>query len=483
MPNIDLFQEVGSVGLKTTMGFVNEAYHADLRWPQCQPLFSRMRRSDPEISIVRQVYAALGRGIKLSWELPDNPTDGDKAAAEFAETVLQDISGGVTELAETMVSNVPFFGWGWWEVLPGVRNPKWKAPGEDDWQSNYSDGLIGIRRFAWRDSSSFDHWMLDDASGRLTGMVQQDWPNPVTPIPLDKSLHLTFGDPHNPEGLSPLESVWRLERIKYGLEIVQGIGFEHAAGYLSVNAEGEITDLAKGQVRDAARAIMTAQEGNYALFPKGFAGKIEDVPFSAAPSILEAIKYYGILKLTLYNAQWMALSATTGAGSYSAMNDSSSMWIITYNAMIDGFVHQIDAQIGRRLFAWNAGAFPGMTRRPKLKAEPIQKVISLADLASILAPLKATIPLGEEDFKAIRARAGFLPETLPESEASVSTETIDEDNEGDGDTVPARGASQSTETDAALSSAQRVQLAMEKWREWARVHEPETYALLQRREG
>ena len=473
MAKIDLFQETGSLGLKTTMGFVNEAYHADLRWPGVQPLFSRLRRADPEISIVRQVYAALARGIKLSWELPDKPSDGDKRAQEFAETMLLDIEGGVSNLAETMVSQVPFFGWGWWEVLPGVRNPKWRPPAEDDWRSNYSDGLIGIRRFAWRDSSSFDHWSLDDASGRLRGMWQMDWPNPATEIPLDKSLHLTFGDPHNPEGLSPLESVWRLERIKFGLEVVQGIGFEHAAGFLSVNAEGEITDLAKSQIREAARAIMTAQEGNYAIFPKGFLGEVKDVPFQASGAILEAIKYYGILKLTLYNAQWMALSATTGAGSYSAMNDSSSMWIITYNAMIDGFVNQIDNQIGRRLFAWNAGAFPGMTRRPRLKAEPVQKVISLSELGSILAPLTATIPLGEEDFKAIRARTGFLPESLPEQGESVSTETPEEDNEGE---VP------ETEAGLAQSSAQRVQLAMQRWREWARENEPETYALLQRRE-
>lgn len=473
---IDLMAEVGSLGLKTTMGFVNEAYHADLRWPSVQPLFSRLRRSDPEVSIVRQVYAALARGIKLRWELPDNPTDGDKKAAEFAETVLQDIAGGVSELLETAVSQVPFFGWGWWEVLPGVRNPKWVPPGEDDWRSNYLDGLIGIRRFAWRDSSSFDHWQMDDQSGRLYGMVQNDWPNPPVTIPLDRSLHLTFGDPHNPEGLSPLEAIWRLERIKFGLEVVQGIGFEHAAGYLSVSVEDQLTEDNKANIRTAARSIMTAMEGNYATWPKGTKGEIVDVPFAAAGSILEAIKYYGITKLTLYNAQWMALSATTGAGSYSAMNDSSSMWIITYNAMIDGFIDQVDNQIGRRLFAWNAGAFPGMTRRPRLVAEPVQKVVSLSELASILAPLKATIPLGEEDFKSIRTRTGFLPETLPESGTSVSTETVppEEDNKGE---------EKIAEGNLAQDSAVRVQLAMQKWRDWTREHDPETYALLNQEAG
>lgn len=466
MPNINMMQEIGSQGLKTTMGFVNEAYHHELRWPTVQPLYSRLRRSDPEISIVRQVYAALARGIKLRWELPDNANDAEKKAAEFAETVLDDADGGITQLAETMVSQAPFFGWAWWEVLPGVRNPKWSAPNGDEWRSNYSDGYIGIRRFAWRDSSAFDHWQLDDASGRLYGMWQTDWPNPSVMIPLDKSLHLTFGDPHNPEGLSPLEAVWRLERIKFGLEVVQGIGFEHSAGHLSINVPArKLTTEDETYVRNAARAILTAQEGNYAVFPEGMEGELKDVDFAAAASILEAIKYYGILKLTLYNAQWMALSATTGAGSYSAMNDSSSMWMITYNAMIDGFISQIDNQVGKRLFAWNAGAFPGMERRPILKAEPIQKVLSLSELASILDSLKETIPLGEEDFKAIRARTQFLPETLPDTE---ETEPVTEPAENvSAETVPGE-----------LSSAARVQLAMQKWRDWTREHDPETYALL-----
>ena len=472
MANIDLMQEIGSQGLKTTMGFVNEAYHHELRWPTVQPLYSRLRRSDPEISIVRQVYAALARGIKLRWELPDNANDAEKRAAEFAETVLEDASGGITQLAETMVSQAPFFGWAWWEVLPGVRSPKWSAPNGDEWRSNYSDGYIGIRRFAWRDSSAFDHWQLDDASGRLFGMWQTDWPNPSVMIPLDKSLHVTFGDPHNPEGLSPLEAVWRLERIKFGLEVVQGIGFEHAAGYLAVNATKPLDEKAEAQIRNAARAILTAQEGNYAVFPDGFLGEVKDVNFAASSAILEAIKYYGILKLTLYNAQWMALSATTGAGSYSAMNDSSSMWMITYNAMIDGFVSQIDNQVGKRLFAWNAGAFPGMERRPKLKAEPIQKVLSLSELADILGPLKATIPLGEEDYKAIRTRTNFLPETLPvDGSEPATTEPAETNGE----------ESVSAETVGELSSARQVQLAMQKWRDWVKVNDPETYRLLNER--
>jgi hypothetical protein len=413
------YDELGTPGLQSYSGFISAAYNTQLNWPTVQPLYSRLRRSDPEISVIRQVFSALARAVKIDWEMPDDPSDGDKQAQEFAQQATDDIAGGPGAFIETMTSQVPFMGWGWWEVVPGLRRPDWTPPGEDDWRSEYSDGKIGIRRLAWRDSSSFQNWDITDR-GRLRGMVQQDFPHPAVNLPLDRSLHLTFGDNNNPEGLSPLEAVWRLERIKYGLEVINGIGFEHAAGYLEFTSTKGLTPADDAMVRRAARNIMTAQEGNYAALPEGVTAELKDVPFSAAASLLEAIRYYGILKLMIYNMQWMALSSVSGAGSFASMSDSSSMFMITFNSMMEGFANQIDAQIGKRLFQWNQ--FPGMTKRPKLVVTPIEKTINLSELATILGPIKNTLPLGDEDFVAIRRRTGFLPETLPEVEEQPEPE-------------------------------------------------------------
>lgn len=459
------FDEIGVGGLREFAGFISEAYNQELRWPSVQPLYSRMRRSDPEVSIVRNVYSSLARRVKFDWELPDDATDEEKAAAEFGASVLEDMDGGIGMFADTMLGNVPFMGWGWWEVLWGVRSPDWKPPAGDEWRSEKADGRIGIRRLAWRDSSSFWNWRFNDR-GRMTDMVQQKpYGGGTIPIPLDRSLHVTFGDAHNPEGLSPLEAMWRLERIKYGLEVIQGIGFEHSAGHLSVTlGEGaDVTPTIEANVRKAARAVMMAQEGNYGLWPNGYLAAIIDSNFAAAPSLLETIKYWGVLKLTLFNMQWVALSATTGSGSYSAMSDSSSMFMITFNAMLDGFAAQMDAQIGRKLFTYNDF---GKIRRPHLRARPIEKVIALSELASILGPLKATMPLGDEDFKAIRARTGFMPETLPdlESEAPPPAEPID------GEPM----------ADEPMTEAEAVQASMTAYRGWAAVHDPEAHALLSR---
>jgi hypothetical protein len=296
----------------------------------------------------------------------------------------------------------------------------WRPPNDldgepDPWRSEMDDGLVGIRRLAWRDHSAFARWDMGDRSGRLHGLYQIDPMNPVeTLIPLDQSLHVTFGDSNNPEGLTPLESVWRLERIKYALEIIQGIGYEHSAGHAKFTSTKTLTDADKTNIRNAARAILTAQEGNYLALPEHITAEIMDVPFSAAPALLEAIRYYGLLKLQVYNMIWVAIASTAGTGAYSAMSDGSSMFLLYWNAMIDSFIDQYDEQIGKRLWAWNKDRFPQAQDRPRYKAKAMSKIIDLAELAAFMTAMKDTMPLGDDDFIEVRKRSGFLPEDLPE---------------------------------------------------------------------
>jgi len=432
MSDAEKWIEIGSMGLDEYRGFIQEAYNAQLQWPSVQPLFNKIRRSDPEISVVRHVFTSLARGVSIDWQLPDNANDVDKKAQEFCYQIMNDIDGGMGMFIETMISHVPFFGWGWWETVPGIRSEKWKAPDGDDWRSHYNDGLIGFRRFAWRDTSSFYKWDMNDKTGQLYGMIQQDFPNKQVNIPLNRSIHLTFGDANNPEGLSPLEAVWRLERIKYGLEIVQGIGFEHSAGHLSVEVEGSLNEDDKSTIKRMAKGVMSAQESNYAVWPKDVKGNLVDVPFSSAESILKAIQYFGTLKLMVYNMQWAALSATTGAGSYSAMSDSSSMFMTFYNAMMTGFADQIDQQLGNRIFEYNKGSFKGMSKRPKLIITPIQKTVSLSELGSFLNQIQ-WMDLDDDDILAIRRYSQVLPEKIPEINDNKKVNKKESNNNDDDD--------------------------------------------------
>jgi len=417
------FTERGTLGLDVMAGLINEAYNSELAWPSCQPLYSRIWRSDPEVTIARQVFDAFASQLTIGWTLPDviqngkllKPNDADKRALDFAYTTLEDLDGGIKTWLRSALTRVPFYGWGWWEVLPGKRKAGWSPPGDDDWESEYDDGLIGYRRFAFRRYSSFYDWDISETNGRLYGMRQFDLPNKMVTIPIERSMHLKVGDSDNPEGLAALEAIWRLERLKYGLEVVQGIGFEHSAGYLNVEAERELTSEDIDIIRKAARAVLTAQEGNYAAWPRGVRGTLEDVPFTASNAILDAIRYYGILKLSMLLMQWVSMATLANTGSYSAVQDSSLMALKVFNAVATGLVDQADKQVGKRLFKYNVNdqAFAGRTRRPILTVTRIAKDTNLEELGKFITAFAAVFPLGEEDAISLRRASDIMPDVLP----------------------------------------------------------------------
>ncbi len=453
-PNVRiLFTEAGTSGLKTAAGFIYEAYNAQLFWPNVQPLYSKLRRSMPEMVMIRQAFTSWARSIRPQVELPEKPTDDDKRYQEFVLSDFDNMDGGFARLIDTIVNQVPFFGWGWWDVQRSVRDPNWipyRKPvvmderdqryegqllrNEDEWRSEADDGLFGIRRIDWRDTSTFNGWIFDE-SKRMIGMRQQDFPSQPVNLFKNKSLHLTFGDPNNPEGASPLEAVWRLERMRFGYETIMGIGSEHAAGHLSVKKteQGELSSGDQAAIARAAMDLLSAQQGNYAYWPHGIEGEILDIPFQAGEFLLHVIQHYSISVLSIYTMQWIALNTMTQTGAQASQVDATDTAIFNYNSMIDGFAAQYDAQIGKRLYEWNKDSFPNITKRPRITFSHIDRSLALTDLASWLSAINGILPLGEDDFKAFRKRSGFMPENNPVEDLTAAKPTPGDDPEDEED--------------------------------------------------
>jgi hypothetical protein len=467
-PTKNIFQQIGTPGLEAFSGYIGEAYIPELRWPTVYPIYNKYRRADPETVIAREVFATMARGIRLQFSPRDDATDDEKKFAEFGDSALDDIAGGQGEFLETMIENVPFFGWGYWEALPGIRSRDWRSPDGDDWESEADDGLIGFRRFAFRSPSSFFSWEMDDRGKRISGLVQMDVPNPPVMIPLDRSIHLTFGDTNNPEGLSPLEAIYRLERYKYALELIQGIGYEHAAGYLEVRSTSKLTDDDKAHIRKTARAILSAQEANYAAWPEHLTGEIKDITFQAGANLLEAIRHYHMLKLQLFMMQWASIATTAGSGAYSAMSDSSSMFVMYFNSMMRGFADQLDSQIGKRLLRLNRDKFPGIERRPRIVPTSVEKTISLTELGQLISAMGIE-NLGDEDWLAIRKASKILPEVLPEKkpeEAQPTDPQEDQQIEDEANDQSQGGESQDDQIEERSRMAQKDYL----WKRYILAH-------------
>ena len=429
-------EEKGTSGLRQWGGFIQAAYNAALYWPTVQPLYSRLRTSMPEMVMVRRAYSSWVRNMRPVVDLPEKPTDDDKRYQDFIYSDFDNMEGGSTKFLDTMVNHVPFYGWGWWEAIPARRDPDWVPPAfvdqqgktsPDEWRSEQEDGLIGLRRLAWRDTSTFFGWEFDGTK-KMIGMKQQDFPNRAVTLSKKDSLHLTFGDPNNPEGSTPMESVWRLERIKYGLEVIQGIGFEHAAGHAKFKKteQGTLAPDDKTNVAEAARNLLSAQEGNYMFLPYGVDGEVIDIPFQAAGSLLEAIKHYSILALSVYMMQTIILNTLTDTGARAAAVDSTQLAIFSFNSMMDGFANQYDDQIGRRLWGWNKESFPKMTRRPNIRFSHVENNIDLGALGTFLSQINGIIPLSLDDYKAFRAKSSFLPENNPKTSDVEEARALDD---------------------------------------------------------
>lgn len=446
------FGEKGVVGTPGYGGYITAAYLKQLRWPGGWPEFNRLWRTDPEVTIVRQLFTALSGRMGLTVELPEG-AEGNETDMRAKEFYLSVVGEGLFEQwLQSAMQTVPFMGWGWWEAPLGVRSEKFVA--ENGWHSNYNDGLLAIRGLEFRDYSTFHRWEVD-SSGRVMGLWQSApvYNVPLVLMPLANSAHISYGDHNNPEGLSPLEAIYRLERITYGLSVVQGIGYEHTAGHAVFTVANQIDSQSKAVLRDAARALLTAQEGNYVTeIADKFTARIVDTPFAAAQHLEETINHLRLLKLAIFGMQFVGISTMSGSGSYAALDDSSSLAMIIFNSMAEGFVEQLDRQVGARLFDLprNKAAFAGMSVRPVLKLKNVTKRLSLPELGQFAAIMNAISPLGEDDLMAIRAQSGFLP-TVPQRPAATAPAGGDL---ATGDTMTNLTAPISRPTPAAVELAQ-----------------------------
>lgn len=491
-PKKSRFEEIGTSGLEAFAGFIKEAYLADLRWPSVWPTYKRLYRADPEVGIARFMLTSLIRNVDLAVDLPENPTDDDKKIKDFIESDFDNVMGGIQQMRDKMITAVPLLGFGIWEMVPGRRDPSWRAPGEEEWKSQYDDGLIGLRKLAFRDYSSFHRWDMDDKTGFVRGFVQFDPPNPTIIIPRANYVHLTFGDTDNPEGLATLEALHRLERLKFGLEVVMGIGFEHTAGYLSVKTTADFSNkqLSSSDVdaiKNAAQAILTAQEGNFAAWPKGIEGEFMDTDFGAARSILEAVRYFGLLKLQLINMHWVAQATTAGTGAYASVQDSSLISLMTFNAMVEGLVDQFANQYINWILRMNPGVWPNLTRRPRINASKVYKPLNPQDTVQFIEMYASNWDLGERDLITIRKQSqGILPESLPEEEEIVEGKGKEEPTPDNSADVPFDGGQTQEGEDADAEdgkplSRSRVRQALSDFATWAKRRRPGVFRILQER--
>jgi hypothetical protein len=228
---IKLTSEVGTTGLKHWQGRIDEEWVRELMDLRRWKTLREMRDNDPIIGAILFAVDMLIRQVDWRVESQSDKPD-DLAAAEFLESVKEDMSQSWDNLVSEILSFLPY-GFCYSELVYkrrlGSRN---KDPAR---RSKYTDGKIGWRKIPIRAQDTLDHWLIDDDGG-VQGFVQRDPINgQIYTIPIEKALLFrTSSHKNNPDGRSVLRNAFRPWFFKKRIEEIEGIGIERDLAGLPV---------------------------------------------------------------------------------------------------------------------------------------------------------------------------------------------------------------------------------------------------------
>lgn len=389
--------ETGKTGLMAFAGQIQEAYTPVLNWPAAYKIYNEMRRRDPTIRTLWNALILFARTATWYAEA-GGKADGDKWAADFAQSCLEDMSHTVEDAVEDALSCI-LFGWSWLEVVY-----KRRVGPEAAVASLYDDKGIGWRKWAMRRQSSFGQWEFDETGG-IQALIQMPAPTyEEIRIPIEKSLHFTSQrDGGNPEGFPLLESIYEIWYYLKNYQIIQGIGWQRTFVGLPVFEFQEKPQADDLSAVETVGEALTMDQKQFVSTPVGVKFRLDSAQNSGAEALLNTIKYYRLLMLQTTLADFIDLG-TGQTGSWALGSDKSQLFLMA----VDGYLDRVATVINQfgvpRLMAYNS--FPGMVALPRVTHSRVEKP-ALGQLGNWLQQVQSLLDWQPEDTNWLRRRTGM----------------------------------------------------------------------------
>lgn len=374
------FSETGVTGLQHNRGYIAEEFLVELRGRSGIKTFQEMRDNDPTVgSILFAIESIIKQADWYVEAASDTPLD--KEAKVFIESAMHDMSHTWEDFVSEVLTFLPF-GFSYFETVYKLRagNSRSKAL-----NSNYSDGMIGWRKFGFRSQDSLLRWEIDD-SGGIQGFWQVDPSKPSRPvlIPIQRSLLFrTTTEKNNPEGRSILRNAFRPWYFKKNIEVIEAIGIERDLAGLPVLTPPEdfnLVDPAHADVVTYAKQILTGVRRDEFQGVLGIPGWTFELLASSGKrqfDTTEIINRYDKRIAMTVLSQFVMLGMER-VGSFALSKDLSDM----FKMAVEGIVGRIESVFSRyaikALLDLNP-KFEGLEQYPKLKATRIN-VPALDDL-------------------------------------------------------------------------------------------------------
>lgn len=448
------FDEAGVAGFRQTNGFINEEFLPQLHGQRGRQVYRQMRDNDATIASVLFMVEMLIRSVEWRVEVPEDDdlaAEGRDMDPEEAQALLESILFDDMETTwDDFISEVLsflVFGWSYFEVTYKRRI----GPFETDPSrfSNFTDGLIGIRKIALRPQETLWRWDIDE-NGNVMGMEQQP-PNGgnIVNIPIDKALLFRAApNKSSPEGRSILRGAYRSWYHKQNIENIEAIAIERELAGLpiayipaSVINKAAGGDSASKAVLDSYEALVKNIKNNEqggAVLPSDTWTDSDGRPSGSNKYRLELLtsggqraintneiirRYANDIARTVL-AQFVQLG-NEGRGSFALSKDQSAMFL----QALEGWLEMISTVLNRCLIprVWRMNNL-SPNSMPFIAPGPVAPE-NLEELGTFLERMsRAGAPLfPDDDLEAdLRDKAG-LPQRNPDDIAEDAALLGDDD--------------------------------------------------------
>lgn len=237
--------EMTTEGLKISDGRVYEEARSELRFPKSMTTFKEMSY-DPSISAANNSIKAMIRRLdwKVGFENIDNPTKQQQDKLDFIKGCMGDME---TSWADFINESLSMLTYGF-SVHEKVYKSRRGMRGK--FKSRYDDEKLGWAKLPIRSQDTIYRWLYDDKAQNITH-VEQDlshvnivsgkkggsiaFPESRIEIPYAKLLHFRNDVSRgNPEGNSPLKSVYIPWKYKTKIEEYEAIGIARDMGGMPI---------------------------------------------------------------------------------------------------------------------------------------------------------------------------------------------------------------------------------------------------------
>ena len=219
-PKIRLSQ-MGNNGVRVVSGHIAEEENRALRWPYAMQTYSKMLK---DATIAPAIAAIEGAVAQVPWNVVATPGKEEEQAAQvkFLKQVMVDMESPFREAIRYMATHNSYG----FAVTEKVYRYREYSKG-----SKFNDGLIGLKKLAPIPQETVVAWNFRDKGKELDGLYQAppsvsnkdsfdvSVTNEPTFIPRKKFILVrNSSNKNNPEGSSPLKSVYRAWRYKQTYE-------------------------------------------------------------------------------------------------------------------------------------------------------------------------------------------------------------------------------------------------------------------------